>query len=282
MPNKSTVAEYFVENHPQSAARILEEIAAPDASKFIDVVSDAQSSRLLAAMLPHHAARCVTYLSDSTAAKYLGKMDPRAVATILRHVPSAQANAILDKMPRAVGVRVSIVMNYSLSMVGAWVEPAVFALPENCSAGDGQMRFRQESGFGFHRVFVITSDQRLRGFVRLAALLDAPAESSILSILETEFHVLKASTSLDVAIGDPGWETNDYLPVVDRRNKFLGLLRFAALRAAISKPPTQASDGDIPGTFMDLAETCYFGLADVMSSTLAADGLSRTDSGKGR
>lgn len=279
MSSKFALAEYFVENNPKAAARVLEAIAASEASRFIDGVPDTQSSRLLAAMLPHHAARCVSQLSAEAAAKYLAGLEPRAVAIILRHASSADAGAILEKMPRAFSVRVSIVLNYSLSMAGAWAEPNVFILPADCTIGDGQKRLEQESSFDFHQIFVVDSDQKLQGFVRLGQLLSGPKDGLISSVLSPAPFVLKASTSLDSAMDDPGWETSDYLPVVDRRGRFVGVLRYVALRAASLNPRPQSDERDLSGTFMDLAETCYIGLADVMSSTLAADG---SDQEKGR
>lgn len=275
MLSKFALAEYFVENNPKAAARVLEAIAASEASKFIDGVPDRQSSRLLAAMLPHHAARCVSQLSAETAAKYLVGLEPRAVATILRHAAPEDTTAILEKLPRAFSVRVSIVLNYSLSMAGAWAESNIFTLPADCTIDDAQKRLGQENSFDFNHIFVLDSDQKLLGFVRLGPLLSGPKDSPISSILSPATFVLKASASLDSAIDDPGWETGDYLPVVDRRGRFVGVMRYVALRAASSNPRSQTDDRDLSGTFMDLAETCYLGLADVMSSTLAADGSDR-------
>ena len=164
-------------------------------------------------------------------------------------------------------------------MVGAWIEPAVLVLPTDCTIGDAQIRLERENGFDFHRIFVVDTDQKLQGYVSLGKLLSGSKDSPITSILEASSYVLRATASLDSAITDPGWDANDFLPVVDRRERFLGVMRYAALRTALSKPKPQTDEHDIPGTFMDLAETCYLGLADVMSSTLAGDGSSHGNRG---
>jgi len=231
-------------------------------------------------MLPQHAARCVSLLSVDAAATLLTSLEPRTIAEILRRVPKRSAGAISEKLPRRTALRLSILLNYSLSMVGAWVDPAVLVLPDGSGIGEAQDHLRKEANYDFHRIYVVDGGQLLRGHVRLNQLLQADPQGKLSALLQPSQFALNASASLDVAIDNPGWESSDYLPVVDRHGRLLGGLRYATLRKALSNPGTQSSDRDLPGTFMDLAETCYLGLAEVMNSTLAAEQSDRRDGGR--
>jgi hypothetical protein len=60
---------------------------------------------------------------------------------------------------------------------------------------------------------------------------------------------------------------------VDRTGQLIGVLRYADLRAATTMVRSRKPDADLSGTFMDLAESCYLGLAEVLNTSLAADDL---------
>lgn len=277
MSGKLALAQHFIESNPVSAARVLENSAPSEATAILGAVDSAQSSSLLAAMLPQNAARCVSLLSAETAASLLKSLDARRIAEILRHVPKDDAKAILENVARRTAIRVSILLNYSLSMVGAWVDPAVMVLPEGCGIEAAQDQLRQQANYDFHHVYVVGSEHALRGHVTLNRLLRAEPQGTVTDILQPSQFALNASASLDTAIDNPGWESSDYLPVVDRQGKLLGNLRYATLRRALSAPSSELSERDLPGTFMDLAETCYLGLAEVMNSTLASEHPGRRD-----
>lgn len=271
MSGKFTLAQHYVEAYPQAAARVLEDMASDAASTFIDAVPDQQSSNLLSSMLPYHAAKCVSHLSASVAARYLGELEPRASAAILRHVQVDQRDEILDGMPRQRSTRIAVILNYSLSMVGAWVEPSVLVLPADCSIGEAQQRLKNEGYPDYHRIYVVDADLHLKGFVKIVRLIQADNDSPLAAYLEPADLALRANMSLDTAMEHSGWLETDYLPVIDRRDKFLGVLSYAALRSAAGRPRPVSEEQDVSGTFMDLAETCYLGLAEVMSTSLAVE-----------
>lgn len=271
MSEKFAIAQHFVESNPQAAARALEELASTAASGFIDAVPDSQSIRLLTSMLPFHAAKCVSLLSTDAAARYLANLQPRNVANILRYTTHETRSRILERLPRRISSPVLIILNYSLSMVGAWLEPAVLALPNDCTVGEAKTRLQNEGYVDFHRVYVVNTLEILLGFVKLTRLLQAADDHPLDGLMEPALHTLRASTSLDAALDDPGWLESDYLPVVDRRERFLGVIRYAGLRAALARPVAANEDQDMSGTFLDLAETCYLGLAELMNTSLAVD-----------
>ena len=281
MSGRFALAQQYVEVYPQAAARVLEAAVPTLASTFIDSVADKNSSSLLASMLPFHAGKCVSQLSPTVAARYLAELEPRSAVAILRHVPQDTRDSILENIPRRVAARIYLILNYSLSMLGAWVDPTVLTLPVDCSVGDARARLKNEGYADFHRIYVVSDGQGLQGYVRLVRLIQAEEADLISSFLEPAANVLSATSSLDVAMGNVGWLENDYLPVLDRRGKFLGVLRYAALRAAASQPRSATEDTDVSGTFMDLAESCYLGLAEIMSTSLAIE-KSQNEKGSGR
>ncbi len=269
MHSKVSLAIDFADAYPQQAARILEQLASTETSAFIDSVPDRQSVSILASMLPHVAGRCIAALPVKSARKYLSGTNPKSAASILRHVPDAMADSILRGMRRSHAMRISILLNHSLSMVGAWLEPTILTLPGDCTVGEACKRLQEEDYPDFHRIYIEDGEQNLVGFVRLAHLIQEDDERPIANLMEPCPTPLRSNVPLDSALTNAAWRDSDFLPVVDRHHKFLGIIRYASLRSAALNLRVAENDNDTSGTFLDLAEACYIGLADVMNASLS-------------
>lgn len=269
MPDKFDLALEIAQTHPNAVARYLESYSAVAASTFIDAVPDKLSSNILQTMLPYHAAKCLENMSADAAAKYLSALELRTMVSILRHMREANRNQIIVALPRQLSARASILMRYPLSVIGAWLNPTILTLPADCSAADAKARLSREGYVDFHRVYVVDTEQHLVGTFRLSQLLTIDDARHLRDFLDPAPSPLRANLSLEAALESPGWSENDFLPVVDRQDRVIGILRYADLRAAIMKPQARKTDERGSDTLMDLAETCYLGLADVMNTSLS-------------
>ncbi|NQV44752.1 MAG: magnesium transporter [Rhodospirillales bacterium] len=271
MPDKFDLALEIAATHPKSVARYLEESPSDSASAFIDAVPDDLSSSILRSMLPYHAAKCIDQLATDAAGRYLSALEPRFAASIVRHVGTDRRDALVGAMTRPAAARVAILLRYPLSVVGAWINPTLPTLPLDCRIAEAKARILREGYADHHRIFVVDDDQGLAGFVRLFDLLDVELDRPLIDFLQSAPGSLRAGTSLDIALDDQNWLNNDFLPVVDRHERLIGVLRYAVLRAAVSGPKTRIMEDGVSDTFMDLAEACYLGLADVMKTSLATE-----------
>lgn len=272
MQAKLKLALDFAELYPKSTARVLEELTPKHAVVFIEAMSGTKATQVLGVMLPHYAARCISLLPPEAAARLMVDLDVWGVSNILRYIPKKACDPILQNMKRRFAARVSTNLNYSPSMVGAWIEPAVLSLPLDCTVGAARARIRDDDiEMDYHRAYVIDGAHTLKGYVGLIRLIRAKEKDPVSKLMREVSTVLRATASLELALEDPGWAGADYLPVVDKRNRFLGVARNAAIRAAAATPPPKIDkDHDVSGTFLDLAESCYLGLAGAMSTSLSS------------
>lgn len=270
MPDKFHLALDISTTHPQAVARYLEEYSPTSASSFIDAIPDLLSKQILESMLPYHAAKCMDNLPVHSAARYVGALEARFAASILRHTNEPTREAVIAAMPRTSAARVSVLLRYRLSVIGAWLNPTILVLPLDCRIADAKERLLADGFADYHRIYVVDANRRLKGFVRMIRLMQGDNARQLSEFLESLPTPLRANATLEMALDDPNWRNHDYLPVLDRQENLIGILRYADLRAAVSKPKLQALNGDLPGTFLDLAETCYLGLADVMNSSLSS------------
>lgn len=271
MARNFQLAEDFIDAHPEAAARVLEEQSPDSASVVVDAIADELSMKALANMLPYHAARCLQRLSTDSAAKYLGGIAPPLAATILRHTSPDYRAGILDAMPRNARIRVRTILRYARSTVGAWTDTRVLTARLDLSAGDALARFRSNEDIVHPSVYVVDEKRKFCGWTDIASLLRAPEERALREIMRPATHQIRSSATLDSILFHAGWDTEDHLPVTDRSDVFMGVLRHVDLRKAVTThTPNEVQDTG-PGSILDLTNIWYLGMADLITASFAPD-----------
>jgi len=271
MADKFDLVLEIAATHPQVVARYLEEYAPASASSLIDAVPDAMSTKIIQSMLPYHAAKCLGHLSDEAAAGYLSHLESRFAASILRHMRDTTQRKLLGTMSPQAAARVAILLRYSHAVVGAWLNPTILVLPSTSRIAEAKARIAADSYADYHRVYVVNAENRPIGLVQMFHLLQADESRQLSEYVEPLPTPLPANMSLDLALEHESWRNSDYLPIVDRQGQLIGILRYADLRSATAKVQSRTTEEDLSGTLMDLAETCYLGLADVINTSLASE-----------
>ena len=268
MSERLQLAEHFINSHGQSAARALEGLPADIAGSLIDTISDPLSVSALKSMMPYHAAKCISALPLEAGAKYLAVLRPGDAAAILRHADEDSRKNLIDLLPHRQAVRVALILAYPQSLVGAWMDPLTLSLPITSDVADAKKRIENE-GYDHDTVFIVDDGNKVRGSVSLVRLLlQAKEDSSLSAIKQDMAGALHASLTLERAFNDQGWSENDVLPVVDRNDRFIGVLRYAELRRALTKPFVAARSTDGADNLLGITEACYLGLADLIATTL--------------
>ena len=271
MADKFDLVLDIATTHPQVLARYLEEYAANSAAALIHAVPGASSAKILQSMLPYHAGKCLSHLAEPAAAGHLSKLESRFAASILRHMGDAAQRKLLGSMSPQAATRVAILLRYSHAVVGAWMNPTILVLPSTARIAEAKARIAADCYADYHRVYVVDPTHRPTGFVQMFHLLQADESRQLSAFVEPLPDPLPANLSLDLALAHDSWRNNDYLPIVDRQGQLIGILRYADLRAATARFRSRTTRDDLSGTLMDLAETCYIGLADVINTSLATE-----------
>ena len=262
----------FVAADSALAARALEELAPDVAGALIDTVADPVSVTVLAAMLPHHAARCIATLPPEGAVRYLSKLTSRQASLILRNLPSPTRTALLAGMPTAQAMRIRLTLNHAATAVGAWMYPVTLSLPIDCDLAEAKRRLKAEENYPFNQIYVVDKSGKLLGMVMVAQLFSQADDSvSIRDILRSNERPVHSGLSLAQAMSGTDWNRADFLPVTDREGTFIGILRYADLRAAMARV---SSSGEVDGPdrkVLGITENIYLSLADLLSVCLSAE-----------
>jgi magnesium transporter len=246
------LAAAFLGLHPESAARLLESMPVEQANAVLGTADANVAAPVLAHMLPTYAAQCVERQTSADGAQLLEQLGSQEAAAVLRHLDRDKREAMLGALGAQWVVAFKLLLSYPVNTVGAWVEPRVLTLPDDCNAGEARERIARGAQLAQARIYVLDRSRRIRGAIRGLALLQVSQRKKLASILEPA-HALWAREPLITAQEHEVWERNTEAPVINRDEEFIGVISYADVRKAY-RHLTRANDqnGAIGGR--DIAE----------------------------
>lgn len=231
MSGREQLADAYLRLHPESAARLLESLPVDQANAVLFAVDAATAGPVMSHMLPTHAARCLEQQQPADGALLLEKLGSQESVAVLRHLTPELREAVLGAMGPQWLMAFKLLLSYPTNTVGAWVEPRVLTLPDDCNAGEARERIARSDQVNQARIYVLDRSRRLRGAVRGLALLQVPHRKTLASILEPA-SALWARDLLVTAQESGIWERYTEAPVVNRDEEFIGVISYADLRRA--------------------------------------------------
>lgn len=233
MADRESLTHAFMRAHPAEAARALESVPPADVAALLTRAPGRLGAPVLAAMLPATAVRALEALPDERAMELLAALPAQSAALLLRQVGEPRRSHLLGGMPTATAAASLLLLGYPADSAGAWANPQVVTLPPEATAGEALERVRRGQDEAA-QVYVVQSDQRLVGRVRLEELLRAADAVALEALMSKPDDMVAAQTTLDGTLAHPGWQRQSALPVVERGDRLLGVLTRDGLARAIS------------------------------------------------
>jgi magnesium transporter len=221
----------YLRLHPENAARLLESLSFDETNAVLNAVDLGTAAPVVSHMLPTYAARCVERQLPADGAVLLERLGSQESVAVLRHLPNEHREAVLNALGPQWLMAFKLLLSYPTNTVGAWVEPRVLTLPDDCTAGEARDRVARSDQIAQARIYVLDRSRRLRGAVRGLALLQIGSRKKLASILEPA-DALWARDPLATAQEHSVWERHTEAPVVNRDEEFIGVISYADLRKA--------------------------------------------------
>ena len=268
MSERMKFVQHFIESNSQTAVKAMEELPTEVLSSLLEELDSSTALSALTSMLPFSASAGLQRVNSETAIKFLSSMNSGNAASILRCYPSSERTEVLRKLPRRQSTLISMTLNYSQQLVGAWMDADIQPLPLSATVAEARKRIANQSQ-NYNIAFTVNSDNSVHGSVSVVDLLQNPDENlQIATFADSEILPISASSRLRAAVNHESWGRSDVLPVVDRQTKLIGALRFMDLLRAINSQGDEKRTVTTQGDFLGFTEMCYAGLADVVSVTL--------------
>ena len=229
----------FLQSQPRAAATILEQQPLEQVAIFLSQVPHTHGAILLGKMLPQYTARLFRMLEPTVSAGMLSEMNLSLVAAILRHCNDELSQTLLGLLPEKTSLACRFLLNYSEDSVGAWMMANVSTLPDDCNVEQAWARIAAEQGtIEFGATLVIDRERLIKGVVSLPALLRSPSNTPIMVVAHKNSDSLSARMALNAAANHPFWANRDSIPVTNRKNQLVGILRHLDLRGGLEQLST--------------------------------------------
>ncbi len=280
MRAQDVCARGFAEAHPQDAARLIEQYAAPAAAAFIDGLTADAAAAVIERMNPVAAVGCLSLMEPERGSAVIAALSPRVAVALLRRLPHAEQDALVSALPDDSQDRVRRLLSYGENTVGSVTDPDVLALAHDLSLGEALRQLRRHHRAAHHHVYVVDRSQRLVGVMHIRDLVGARAKGTLAGIMQPADESLVATSRLASAAAHPAWRHLDTLPVIDDSGVLLGMLRYRQLRQL----DTTTGPGGITDTLLSLGELYWIGLSTflpgVSSTSEAHEPASQSGEGK--
>lgn len=248
----------YLEAHPRDAARVLERLTPTAAADLLASVPLRLAAPVIRQMLPLFAARALDRLGDDRAAGLLRAVGPQAGVAVLRQMPRTRADALVGQLPAPLAVAFRLLLGYPENTVGAWTDPHALALTEDIRSRQAVDHLRS-AGHEQDALYVVDGEQRLVGVVSLVNLLRAAADTPLRRLMQPPPITVPAQSLIRALDDHPGWASARALPVVERGERFAGVLWQTALASARGPEREHDDQPATPGDALSLLAGGYWG-----------------------
>lgn len=268
-----TLTRAFAADYPQEAAAALESRSAEEIADVLHSLPLDTAAGVLQRMAAGSAALVTGFMKAEDAAGLVIRLPLDAALSMLRRMAPEFRDKIVDVMPEEYAKALKAAVGFPPGTAGALMDPRVLALPSDLTADEALKAVRRDAENAHYNIYVVDRDHALVGVLNLREMLLAGPRDRLEAIVQPVRHRLSADVDQHGIVGHPGWREVHSLPVVDRRGRFLGAIRYRTL----SRLTNQLTRDDFaPGAATvralgDLIWTGVGGVIDAIASTLAPD-----------
>jgi len=248
-----SVATRFIEDHPEEAAQVLEQLSFADAAALLAELDAEQGARVVARLSAALAVDCLRSLPDRLVAAVLAELPIDLGARILMRAGGETRDSWLAGLTPERAEFLRRKLRYPPGTAGALVDPLVLALPEDLSVGEAQKQLRRSAERAYYYLYVVDRDQRLVGALDIRELMLAEAKDTLGAVMHRDVERVSAHADLAGVMAHPAWRDLDALPVVDAGGVFFGIIRHRMLRQ-ITGPAGDQEGQPVVRTLVSLGE----------------------------
>ena len=214
--------------HPADLAELFSELRDKDCREALDLLLDHNSRLAMEALVEYGPEPGAALLADHP---------PERLASWFQELPSDDAAALIDELPQAVSDAVLVQMRpresgevenlleYAEETAGRIMNPTVFALSEELTAGGAiqALQGSREVEMVFY-LYVVDERRHLVGVVSLRRLLLVVPETPLGRIMTTDLISARVDTDQEEVAQSVANYNLLAVPVVDEENKLVGII----------------------------------------------------------
>src|SRR4051794_2080928 len=215
--------------HPADLAQLFAELSDKDRQSAFSLLVE-RNSRLamegLSELGPETGARLLAERSADEIVKLVQDLPSDDAAAIIDYLPEELAAAVLEQMQkRPAGADVGELLEYEEQTAGRIMNPKVFALAEDMTAGEAitALQGARDVEVVFY-LYVIDARRHLVGVVSLRRLLLVSPSTPLKRIMTTDLISVRVDTDQEEVARLVASYNLLAIPVVDQENKLVGVI----------------------------------------------------------
>jgi magnesium transporter len=214
--------------HPADLAQVFAELAEKDRSASFSLLVE-RNSRLameaLSELGPEAGAALLADRSAEEIARLLHDLPSDDAAAIIDYLPEALSAAVLELIEKRPGDEVGELLEYDEQTAGRIMNPKVFALSEDMTAGEAitTLQGARDVEMVFY-LYVVDARRHLVGVISLRRLLLVPPATPLKRIMTTDLTSVRTDTDQEEVARLVASYNLLAIPVVDEENKLVGVI----------------------------------------------------------
>jgi magnesium transporter len=255
------IATAFVADHPDDAARVLDDASPGDCAALLASLPPAVAAGVFRAIAPSPAAACAAALGDEQLAAMLDVLPLDTAAATLRGLPQGRREALVSRLEEERAEHLRAVLAYPEKSAGAIADPLALALPDDITVAEAQKLIRGSPQRLLYYVYVVRRDRTLVGVVAIPELMAARPKEALVDVMRRDLVRLDAQTDMATVAAHPAWRELDALPVVDAAGRLIGAIRHKTMRRMMVETARP-----MMATIVGLSELYWVGLSGMLAT----------------
>lgn len=214
------------ELHPADVADILEQLAPSQRAAVFAHLDNPQAAETISELEDEYQADVIEDLSERRASDLLAEMDPDDAADVIGDLDYDKAERLLRLMGVEDSSAIRKLLGYREKTAGGIMTPEVTTASESMTVNETIEHIREvaEERESIHYVYVVDTDNELKGVVSLRELLLEPLDKKLGEFMERDCFVANPDDDQE----DVAETISKYdllaVPVIDDKHKLLGIV----------------------------------------------------------
>ena len=214
--------------HPADLAQVFAELGEKDRASSFALLVERNSKLAMEALSelgPEGGAALLADRSAEDIARLLHDLPSDDAAAIIDNLPEELSAAVLELIEKRPGDEVGELLEYDEQTAGRIMNPKVFALSEDMTAGEAitTLQGSRDVEMVFY-LYVVDGRRHLVGVISLRRLLLVPPSTPLKRIMTTELTSVRTDTDQEEVARLVASYNLLAIPVVDEENKLVGVI----------------------------------------------------------
>ena len=273
MELEKKLIDAFFSKHPTEALKTLHDFDGQTLGELLETLDPRSAAMSLRIAPPKTASIALDHMKNDSAAKILQQLPFDTQLVFLHSLNNAEKREqILNALSDTQSKKLRRLLNYPVGSAGNHMDPSPVSVLPECLVKDALKQIHNEVDSARYYIYVTDIKRRLLGMVTLQELFKVKNQVSVASIMSTEIKPIPDMASERDIIKHPSWRNFHELPVVDRHQVLIGVIRYETLSRLKEARFSDQAGQDSLTSILALSELYWLGMTGFLDTiSITAD-----------